>query len=54
MGYAQKRLGRDGKPRYTAVYDDLRGGRRSAGTFSSKKDADGRGSGPRRRPLKAG
>jgi hypothetical protein len=40
MGYAQKRVGRDGKPRYTAVYQDIRGERRSAGTFSSKKDAN--------------
>jgi hypothetical protein len=40
MGYVQKRVGRDGKPRYTAVYHDLRGERRSAGTFSSKKDAN--------------
>jgi integrase len=40
MGYAQRRIGRDGKPRYTAVYQDLRGERRSAGTFASKKDAN--------------
>ena len=40
MGYSQKRVGRDGKPRYTAVYHNVRGDRRSAGTFSSKKDAD--------------
>ena len=40
MGYAQKRVGRDGKPRYTAVYHDLRGERRSAGTFPNKKDAN--------------
>lgn len=40
MGYAQKRIGRDGKPRYTAVYHDLRGERRSAGTFANKKDAN--------------
>ena len=40
MGYAQKRIGHDGKPRYTAVYQDIRGERRSAGTFSSKKDAN--------------
>ena len=40
MGYAQKRIGRDGKPRYTAVYQDIRGERRSAGTFSRKKDAN--------------
>ena len=40
MGYSQKRVGADGKPRYTAVYHDVRGERRSAGTFSSKRDAD--------------
>jgi integrase len=40
MGYTQKRIGRDGKPRYTAVYHDLRGERRSAGTFANKKDAN--------------
>ena len=40
MGYSQKRAGADRKPRYTAVYQDLRGIRRSAGTFSNKKDAD--------------
>jgi integrase len=40
MGYSQKRAGRDGKPRYTAVYHSVRGDRRSAGTFSSKKDSD--------------
>jgi integrase len=40
MGYSQKRVGRAGKPRYTAVYHDIRGERRSAGTFSNKKDSD--------------
>ena len=40
MGYTQKRTGHDGKPRYTAVYHDLRGERRSAGTFANKKDAN--------------
>ena len=40
MGYAKKRTGRDGKPRYTAVYLDLRGSERSAGTFSSQKAAN--------------
>jgi integrase len=40
MGYTQKRMGRGGKPRYTAVYHDLRGERRSAGTFANKKDAN--------------
>ena len=40
MGFAKKRVGRDGKPRYTAVYVDLRGSERSAGTFASEKAAD--------------
>ena len=40
MGYSQKRKGRDGRPRYTAVYEDIRGKRHSAGTFASRKDAD--------------
>jgi hypothetical protein len=40
MGYAQKRIGRHCKPRYTAVYHDLRGECRSAGTFANKKDAN--------------
>lgn len=40
MGYSRVRVGRDGKPRFTAYYWDIRGRERSAGTFSSKKDAD--------------
>lgn len=40
MGYARKRLGRDGKPRYTAYYLDIRGQDRSAGTFPTKKQAN--------------
>jgi hypothetical protein len=40
MGFSRKRVGRDGKPRYTAYYVDIRGQERSAGTFSSKKDAN--------------
>ncbi len=40
MGYSQKRKGRDGKPRYTAVYADVRGRRRSAGTFPNRRDAE--------------
>jgi integrase len=40
MGYSRARNGRDGKPRYTAYYWDIRGRERSAGTFSSKKEAD--------------
>src|ERR1700722_8320805 len=39
MGFARKRTGRDGRSRYTAYYLDIRGQERSAGTFSSKKDA---------------
>lgn len=40
MGYAKPRVGKDGKTRYTACYVDLRGHLRSAGTYSSKKDAN--------------
>jgi hypothetical protein len=40
VGHSRKRKGSDGRPRYTAYYEDLRGKRRSAGTFSNRKDAD--------------
>jgi hypothetical protein len=40
MGQSRRRSGRDGKPRYTAYYDDITGRRRSAGTFASKRDAE--------------
>jgi site-specific recombinase XerD len=40
LGQSNKRIGKDGKPRYTAVYEDARGVRRSAGTFSIKADSD--------------
>ena len=40
MGFSRKRSGRDGKPRYTAYYLDIRGQERSAGTFSNRKDAN--------------
>ncbi|MFL6111328.1 MAG: tyrosine-type recombinase/integrase [Catenulispora sp.] len=40
MGYSKKRIGKNGKARYTAVYLDLRGHERSAGTYSNKKKAD--------------
>jgi integrase len=40
MGYSRVRTGRDGKRRYTAYYWDIRGRQRSAGTFSSRKEAD--------------
>src|SRR5262249_44676514 len=39
VGYARKRIGRNGKPRYTAYYLDIRGKERSAGTYSNTKDA---------------
>lgn len=40
MGFSRKRLGRDGKPRYTAYYVDVKGRERSAGTFSTKAEAN--------------
>jgi integrase len=40
MRFARKRAGQDGRPRYTAYYLDIRGQERSAGTFSTKKDAN--------------
>ena len=40
MGYTKKRVGRNGRPRYTACYLDPRGALRSAGTYSSKKAAN--------------
>lgn len=40
MGYSRSRTGRDGRPRYTAYYWDIRGRERSAGTFAGRKDAD--------------
>jgi integrase len=40
VGFSRRRIGRDGRSRYTAYYLDIRGEERSAGTFSSRKDAD--------------
>ena len=40
MGFSRRRRGKDGKPRYTAYYRDLRGREVSAGTFARKADAD--------------
>lgn len=40
MGFIKKRFGKDGKPRYTAVYIDLSGAERSAGTFAKRKEAE--------------
>jgi integrase len=39
VGFARKRPGRDGKPRYTAYYLDIRSRERSAGSFGTKKEA---------------
>jgi integrase len=40
MGFSRKRIGRHGKPSYTAYYRDIRGEERSAGTFGRKREAD--------------
>jgi integrase len=40
VGFSRRRRGKDGKPRYTAYYRDLRGREVSAGTFARKADAD--------------
>jgi integrase len=40
MGFSRRRRGKDGRPRYTAYYRDLRGHEVSAGTFARKADAD--------------
>jgi integrase len=40
MGQSRKRVGRNGDVRYTAYYEDARGHRRSAGTFTSLKAAN--------------
>lgn len=40
MGQTNKRIGKAGKPRYTAVYQDARGIRRSAGTFATKAESE--------------
>ena len=40
MGQSRKRVGRDGQLHYTAYYEDARGHRRSAGTFTSLKLAN--------------
>jgi integrase len=40
LGFSRKRTGRDGRPRYTAYYVDVKGRERSAGTFSTKKESD--------------
>jgi hypothetical protein len=41
MGWIETRTGRDGKPRYIAKYRDLCGRKQSAGTFATKRKANG-------------
>ena len=40
MGFSRKRLGRDGKVTYAAVYRDARGQVRHAGSFATRRAAD--------------
>src|SRR6266851_3862162 len=40
MGFTRPRTGRGGETRYQALYDDVKGHRRSAGTFGTRKAAD--------------
>ena len=40
MGFSRKRVDKKGKIRYTALYRDLRGSIRSAGTFATEKASD--------------
>ena len=40
MGSTRERIGSDGSVRYTALYRDLKGRQRSAGTFTTQRQAD--------------
>ena len=40
MGFTRVRQGSGGRVRYVAHYHDLKGRQRSAGTFSTRKEAD--------------
>lgn len=40
MGSTRERVGSDGSVRYTALYRDLKGHQRSAGTFTTQRQAD--------------
>ena len=40
MGSTRERTGSDGRVRYTALYRDLKGRQRSAGTFTTRRQAD--------------
>src|SRR5262245_43958053 len=39
MGYVRVRYRRDGQPRFTAYFWDVRGPERSAGTFATRREA---------------
>ena len=40
VGFSRRRTGTGGRVRYTAVYRDLRGRQRSAGSFATRREAD--------------
>jgi site-specific recombinase XerD len=40
VGFTRSRIGRDGRVRYQALYNDVKGHRRSAGTFATEKRAN--------------
>jgi hypothetical protein len=40
VGFSRKRTGNGGRVRYTAIYRDLRGRQRSAGSFATRREAD--------------
>src|SRR5580692_10497147 len=40
MGFIRERIAAGGRVRYAAVYRDLKGRQRSAGTFASRRQAD--------------
>jgi Phage integrase, N-terminal SAM-like domain len=40
VGFSRERAGKDGNPRFIALYRDLKGRQRSAGTYTSKRQAD--------------
>jgi hypothetical protein len=40
VGFSRKRVGVSGRARYAAVYRDLKGRQRSAGTYTTRREAD--------------
>jgi integrase len=40
VGFSRERPGKDGKTRYAAIYRDIKGRQRSAGTFATERQAD--------------